>query len=288
MQAQTAASDEETSGGATAQETDSVAVCSWFCVGDTVEYRMSSVAAEIVGNDTTVTETTRNEFMVCVTDSTKKGYELEYRLQDVFSSDTTSMRGIISLQKARLGIGQRVKVAISETGVIQRITNEKELYKKSLADMQQTVDRLYEQIPLLVGKISRQDMKKQLKEKLDTIFASHENLINQYYGLKLLFNNHGKIFPTGETEDDTDGYHITVSVTKGKLEDETDTTDDDYEIYYKLTEPEANGQQTNYYYDYTYFPDGWPRSVLVTIVEKQGEKTLLTQMAINWLSKAWK
>lgn len=277
------------SSASTQENADSVLnVVGWFCKGDTLEYKLSSTVAEIVGNDTTIIESNSENFRVCVTDSTKKGYVMEYMLTDVDMRDTTTLKQQIQLQSVRLGMNQKVVFTTSELGVFQEIKNIKEIYNRSLRNQQQVVGDLFERMPSRFGDITRDDLLKSMKSKLDELFSSQENLAGQYVGLRLLFSNHGKAFALGEHEEDNGTSHAFVSVSKGKIDGEEYSTDDDYQVYIKLTENTAEASSTQYFFDYSYFSDGWPSEVVSTVEEHQGGKQIITQIVITWLTKSWK
>ena len=277
--------------GARAQETESndstVEVIGWFCTSDTLEYSCNTIVAEIVAGDTTVTEYAWNEFRVCVTDSTKNGYTMEWVPTAVEYSDSASADGRLKLQAARLALGSKVMFSTDECGVFKEITNLKMVYQQSLDVQQKLVDQLYEETPALYAKISKPEMLKQLKERLHKELGSKESAAEQFACLRMLFLNHGKVFQVGEynvKSDDRDVYYV---VTKGPTEGEEDASDREYQIFYELRLPEHDGVKLTNYYDYTYFDDGWPRRAMMTIVEDKGDKSTLTQMKLEWESKAW-
>ena len=277
--------------GAWAQETEpqdsTVEVIGWFCTNDTLEYSYSTVSAEVVAGDTTVTEYTDNEIRICVVDSTKRGYTMESVLTSVEISDSTSAQGRLRLQAARLGLGAKVMFTTDEYGVFKEISNVKDLYQQSLDLQQKIVDQIYEETPALYAKMSKPEMLKMMKDQLRKELDSKEAASNRFIQFKMLFLNHGKVFRLGEYEMESEEGNVSYIVTKGALEDEEDSNDNEYQIYYKVEMPEEDGVKTTNYYEYTYFDDGWPRSAMMTIVEEGADKTTLTQMKLVWLSKVW-
>lgn len=115
-----------------------VRVIGWFCKTDTLEYNYSMVVAEVVGTDTTVVEAGGNDFSICVTDSTKKGYTMELVNSNPWRSDSTSAKGRMTLEAARMAAGTKVRFSTDEMGVFQGIINWKELYKKRFGLPRQT------------------------------------------------------------------------------------------------------------------------------------------------------
>ena len=264
-----------------------VEVIGWFCTSDTLEYSFSTVSAEVVAGDTTVTEFADNEIRICVVDSTKHGYTMESVLKSVEISDSTSAEGRLKLMAARMGMGSKVMFTTDEYGVFKEITNTKEVYQNSLEIQQKLVDQIYEETPALYAKMSKPEMLKLMKEQLRKELGSKEAFSDHFIQFKLLFLNHGKVFRLGEYDEKSEVGNVSYTVRKGSLEDDEDSTDGEYQIYYKVEMPEEDGVKTTNYYEYTYFDDGWPRSAQMTIVEESGDKSTLTQFRMVWLSKVW-
>ena len=264
-----------------------VEVIGWFCTSDTLEYSFSTVSAEVVAGDTTVTEFADNEIRICVVDSTKHGYTMESVLKSVEISDSTSAEGRLKLMAARMGMGSKVMFTTDEYGVFKEITNTKEVYQNSLEVQQKLVDQIYEETPALYAKMSKPEMLKLMKEQLRKELGSKEAFSDHFIQFKLLFLNHGKVFRLGEYDEKSEVGNVSYTVRKGSLEDDEDSTDGEYQIYYKVEMPEEDGVKTTNYYEYTYFDDGWPRSAQMTIVEESGDKSTLTQFRMVWLSKVW-
>ena len=57
---------------------DEIAVVGYFCKNDTMTYRQTHNKYKIQGNDTTVSESYVEEFMIVVTDSTSDSYKMKY------------------------------------------------------------------------------------------------------------------------------------------------------------------------------------------------------------------
>ena len=264
-----------------------VEVIGWFCTSDTLEYSFSTVSAEVVAGDTTVTEFADNEIRICVVDSTKHGYTMESVLKSVEISDSTSAEGRLKLMAARMGMGSKVMFTTDEYGVFKEIINTKEVYQNSLEIQQKLVDQIYEETPALYAKMSKPEMLKLMKEQLRKELGSKEAFSDHFIQFKLLFLNHGKVFRLGEYDEKSEVGNVSYTVRKGSLEDDEDSTDGEYQIYYKVEMPEEDGVKTTNYYEYTYFDDGWPRSAQMTIVEESGDKSTLTQFRMVWLSKVW-
>ena len=75
-----------------------VRIIGWFCKTDTLEYTYSLVVAEVAGSDTTVVEAGGNDFRICVTDSTKKGYAMELVNSNPWRRDSITAKGRMALE----------------------------------------------------------------------------------------------------------------------------------------------------------------------------------------------
>jgi hypothetical protein len=269
--------------------TDSlVRVIGWFCKTDTLEYTFSQVVAEVVGTDTTVVEAAGNDFRICVADSTKKGYTMQLVNTDVWQRDSTSVKGRMTLEAARMGLGTKVMFSTDEMGCFQEIINWKDLYKNSLSYQDKLVNRIFYEHPELYARQNIDELKKQIKKNTEELMGSQEKITNLFFNqLKLLFAFHGKELPVGESTAENGGQSFSYQTRIGALEGEDDSTENEYQLYAEMTEKEADGTTTNYFYDYAYFDDGWPRSVMATVEEEKADKKVITQMKINWLTKAW-
>lgn len=271
-----------------ASELDSlVRVIGWFNKTDTLEYHLSLVEAIIENGDTTVIEATSSEFSITVVDSTKNGYVMRYVPTGVWLNDSTSTEGQLLLAAARSSIGNEVLFSTDELGVFKEITNWKEVYKRATAYQQKMIDKAYYEHPELYARQPKQEQVKRIKELTEKTLGTKEKMTEQFVALKLLFSFHGKELPLGEMELNENQLHYYYDVTQGKLEDEEDSTDDEYQIYVELKAEEDEDSHDQYYYSYNYFPDGWPRDVRSTVIEPLEGKKRITQIRIEWISKAW-
>ena len=269
-------------------KTDSlVQIIGWFCKTDTLEYRLSTVVAEVADGDTTVVESGGNDFRICVVDSTKNSYVMELVNTDAWRSDSTSVTGQQVLAAARMALGTKVRFSTDEWGAYQEIINWKDLYKNSLSIQDKLVNEIYYKHPELYARQNINDFKKQLKEMMEEKMGSKEKITDLFPHLQLLFAFHGKELPVGESTVENGKAVIRYIVHSGALEDEDNSNENEYQLYCQMEEKEDDGSTTHYYYDYAYFDDGWPRRVLATIEEEKEGKTVITQQEIEWLSKSW-
>lgn len=278
---------------APAQEQDvrndsTVDVIGWFCTGDTLVYRFSSVRAEVAGTDTTVTESNWNKFRICVKDSTKKEYLMEYTPLGVSVSDSTSAQGRIRLLSARSLLGTKVLYKTTGLGTFKEIVNWKEVYNDILANSMRVVDQIYLENPTLPSVKTKPEMLKELRELCAQLYGSKEKLAEAFMAPLTLFSYHGKEFPVGENDAESDEGRVHYDITKGMLDGEETSDDDEYQLYMKVDMPDSAGVKTTIYYSYRYFADGWPRDYLVTLCEENNGKETITQMNAEWESKSWK
>lgn len=264
-----------------------VRVIGWFCKTDTLEYTFSQVVADVVGTDTTVVEAAGNDFRICVADSTKKGYTMQLVNTDVWQRDSTSVKGRMTLEAARMALGTKVLFSTDEMGGFQEIINWKDLYKNALNYQDKLVNRIFYEHPELYARQNIDELKKQIKQNTEELMGSQEKITDLFHQLKLLFAFNGKVLPVGESTVENAGTKFHYIARNGALEGEDDSTENEYQLYAEMTEKEADGTTTNYFYDYAYFDDGWPRSVMATVEEEKADKKVITQMKINWLTKAW-
>ena len=264
-----------------------VQIIGWFCKTDTMEYRLSTVVAEVADGDTTVVESGGNDFRICVVDSTKNGFVMELVNTDAWRSDSTSVNGQLILAAARMALGTKIRFSTDEMGVYREIVNWKDIYKNSLAIQDKLVNEIYYKHPELYAHQNINDFKKQLKEKLEESVGSKEKFTDLYAHLKLLFAFHGKELPVGESTVENGNAVIHYMVHSGALEDEDNSNENEYQFYCQMEDKEDDGSISHYYYDYAYFDDGWPRRVLATVEEDKDGKKVITQQEIEWLSKSW-
>ena len=271
------------------EENDSVVnVIGWFCTGDTLEYVYTSKAAAVSGNDTTVTESNWNKFRICVRDSTKKGYVMEYTPLDVEPNDTTSLQGRLTYMAARAALGSHVLFSTDEMGAFKEIVNWKEISEQSMKRTVLLIDSIYKDNPALSSTIAKADLMESVRKSFDETYGSKEKMSDLFAGLKLIFSFHGQSFPLGESEGETSSGKCYYEVAKGAIEGEEATSEDDYQLYVKVDFPEEHGMKSEIHYSYDYFADGWPRSFLVTNVEHYGGREEITQFHLDWVRKSWK
>ena len=218
---------------------DAIAVVGYFSKNDTMTYRQMHYKYIIQGNDTTVSEDYREEFMIVVTDSTSEGYKMKYIPLSFNLRDTSKVTSQISIN--HIALRQLMQSAVcefttDEKGLLKSITNWREISDQLMKGVKATCDNLYATIPGLDTAM--------LRQQLDVIvawrFASEKGVRDRYMELKDLFGQHGSTYVIGDKDIETEYYGypqlISSRVCYTTIEDEGNDFDDgDYNIATKYT-----------------------------------------------------
>lgn len=119
-------------------EDSTVIAIPWFCKRDTMTYWISESEWKYNGTDTVKTAGAYTKVMFTVTDSTKKGYDIEYTFLE-FGLDTTASSDLQELyqQAARklqeTTVGTTIRFHTDQMGVIKKYYNLNEIKKKTKA-----------------------------------------------------------------------------------------------------------------------------------------------------------
>ena len=103
----------------------------------------SQVVAEVVRTDTRWWKLQETISRICAADSTKKGYTMQLVNTDVWQRDSTSVKGRMTLEAARMALGTKVLFSTDEMGGFQEIINWKDLYKNALNYQDKLVNRIF-------------------------------------------------------------------------------------------------------------------------------------------------
>lgn len=121
----------------TREESDStVAVIAWFDKRDTMTYWINEGTWSVKDGDTTKTSGVSTKVMLTVTDSTKKGYRLEYKFLE-FQNDTVADSMLGDFQNRLVGrlsdkiVGTTIRFRTDEYGHITKYENLKEIKKQA-------------------------------------------------------------------------------------------------------------------------------------------------------------
>ena len=215
---------------------DAIAVVGYFCKNDTMTYRQVYNKYKIQENDTTVSESYVEEFMIVVTDSTSDGFKmkcipLSFTLQDT-DTDTDD---IMTNAMSQLTQSVVCEFTTDEMGQLKSITNWREIRDQLKKNVKVTCDTLYATISDLDSIMPR----KSLENLLLLGFSTEEGIRDSYEELESLFGLHGSAFDLGEKEVDTEeqGYpqHISAKAGYTIIENEEDDFEGDYAISTRTT-----------------------------------------------------
>jgi len=214
---------------------DEIAVVGYFCKNDTMTYRQTHNTYKIQENDTTVSESYEEEFMIVVTDSTSDGYKMKYIPLSITLHDADTVTSLIANATSQLMQSIVCEFTTDEMGLFKSITNWREIRDQLKKGVKVTCDSLYSTIPDLDSIMPR----KSLENILLLSFSTEEGIRDSYEELDDLFGLHGSIFDLGDKEVDTEeqGYtqHISARVGYTAIEDEENDFDGDYAISTQTT-----------------------------------------------------
>lgn len=240
------------------EEDSSVAVMAWFDKSDTLTYWISEGEWEVRGNDTVQTMNLATKVMLTVTDSTKKGYDIEYRFLE-FCADTipgSPLSSFMSSLANNFGskvVGTSIRFHTDEYGQIEKYYNLREIKKQAKTIYKDACAELMRLPELDSMRKAGVDIGALMK-KVDT-----DELVQGYVEeLELMFNYHGLEFKLGDSkthrEATADNY-----------------ASDTYIVVDRDTETKEYGIAVNVD---TYVPAEDITAMLGTIVESVGGKEL--------------
>ena len=214
---------------------DVIEVVGYFSKNDTVTYRQTHSKYKIQGNDTTVSESYVEEFMIVVTDSTSDGYKMKYIPLNFTLHDADTVTSLMAKATSQLMQSVVCEFTTDEFGLLKSITNWREIRDQLKKGVKVTCDTLYSTIPDLDSIMPR----KSLENLLLMQFSTEEGIRDSYEELENLFGLHGSSFDLVDKEIDTEeqGYpqHISARVGYTPIEDEENDYDGDYAIFTQST-----------------------------------------------------
>ena len=210
-------------------------VVGYFYKNDTLTYELTHNKYKIQENDTTVSDSYVEEFMIVVTDSTSNGYKMKFIPLSftILDADT----GTSLMKNAMRQMMQSVvcEFTTDEYGSIKSITNWREIRDQLKKGVKVTCDTLYSTIPGLDSIMPR----KSLENFLKLGFSDEEDIRDSYEELETLFGLHGSSFEICDDEEDTEeqGYpqHSTLHIGYTPIEDEDYDHNGDYDILKQST-----------------------------------------------------
>ena len=209
---------------------DVIEVVGYFFKNDTITYRQTHNKYKIQENDTTVSESYVEEFMIVVTDSTSDGYKMKYVPLSFTLLDADTGTSLMKNAMRQMMQSVVCEFTTDEFGSIKSITNWREIRDQLKKGVKVTCDTLYATIPDLDSIMPR----KSLENILLLNFSTEEGIRDSYEELESLFGLHGSTFDLVDKEVDTEeqGYpqHISVRIGYTAIEDEENDYDGDYAI----------------------------------------------------------
>ena len=209
---------------------DEIAVVGYFCKNDTMTYRQTHNKYKIQGNDTTVSQSYEEEFMIVVTDSTSDGYKMRYIPLSFTLHDADTVTSLMANATSQLMQSVVCEFTTDEFGQLKSITNWREIRDQLKKGVKVTCDSLYTTIPDLDSIMPR----KSLENILLLHFSTEEGIRDSYEELENLFGLHGSSFDLVDKEEDTEenGYpqHTSTRIGYTAIEDEENDFDGDYAL----------------------------------------------------------
>lgn len=293
-----------------------VNVIAWFDNRDTMTYYIYEGEWSFEGEDTVKTIGAYTKVLLTVTDSTKRGYNMEYKFLE-FHVDTainTEKQRWMKLAADKLQervSGTTIKFRINEIGEITKYDNLDEIKKQAKDVMAEVVHT----IPY-IDTLSEAGIKTDRLLKLVDADALVDGYVEE---IELLFHWHGRQFKTGEynTHDDatdteyesdtylsvlqdteTYKYGIMVDVNNyipkkdlnnilGMLADiflekeDAGKAKKEMESVMEEQFKDSVAVMNSFLYS-KYFPDGWPEEIISQEKTVIGDKGKLCQKYITW------
>ena len=308
------------------EKTDStISVISYFCKNDTMEYQRTHGKMKIVDNDTTVTSSTIEKFMIVVTDSTSNGYEMElipvsFEVED----DTNDLQTTLSKLLWEDYKNVHCRFTTDELGCVQHIQNWREIRDMLKKNYKTVFDSLYTSMPMMDSIMPR----KQLENLLILGSSTEDGVKEQYDELDILFGLHGNqvtmepgesddvteagypihsciesFYPAPQDEYDCEGDYVVQARTVTKLTgDDTknllgstlgvifnqEMTDSIDKYMNEALQDKKEGLTTTCYEKYCYFFNGWPK--LMQKIEEVNVGSIVKRVSfdsIEWTSRRW-
>ena len=299
----------------TREESDStVAVIAWFDKRDTMVYWINEGSWTVKDGDTTKISGVSTKVMLTVTDSTKKGYGIEYKFLE-FRNDSLENSPLGDFQNrlvARLSdkiAGTTIRFRTDEYGRVKKYENLKEIKKQAKELFDSACEEMM-RLPVM-------DSLKSIGVDLDAILkgVDIDPIVDGYTEeIEALFNCHGNEYKVGDYEEHTDetkkayasDCHMSVGFDPETMEYEISSSVDtripakdlkdmmgalvemvsdkalqeDFDKEYdNQVKEDAVVGTWNYWH---YFADGWPSEVISQTAIRLMGHSRLKQKQIVW------
>ena len=299
----------------TREESDStIAVIAWFDKRDTMVYWINEGSWTVKDGDTTKISGVSTKVMLTVTDSTKKGYGVEYKFLE-FRNDSLENSPLGEFQNrlvARLSdkiAGTTIRFRTDEYGRVKKYENLKEIKKQAKELFDSACEEMM-RLPVM-------DSLKSIGVDLDAILkgVDIDPIVDGYTEeIEALFNCHGNEYKVGDYEEHTDeskkayasDCHMSVGFDPETMEYEISSSVDtripakdlkemmgalvemvsdkslqeDFDKEYdNQVKEDAVVGTWNYW---QYFADGWPAEVISQTAIRLMDHSRLKQKQIVW------
>lgn len=183
----------------TAEPDSTVAVIGYFCKNDTLDYWINESSWKFRDEDTIKTAGVAQKVRIVVTDSTAKGYKMEYTFLECLGDSSIESRLGAFQNKIveRLGqkvMGTTIKFETDEYGEITKFSNLSQIKKQAKSLYKECMKELVE----LEDIKGLKEMGLDLKELIDKNVDTNELVEGYVEELKLLLLCHGSIYKIGE------------------------------------------------------------------------------------------
>ena len=211
-----------------------IEVVGYFCKNDTLTYELTHYKYTIQENDTAVSESYEEEFMIVVTDSTSDGYKMKYIPLSFTHDDAYRIQNTLDDPMRQLKHSVVCEFTTDEYGSIKSITNWREIYDQLKKNVKVICDSLYSTIPGLDSMA-----RKTLENRVLYGFSTEEDIRDSYEELETLFGLHGSSFEICHKEEDTKEQgstrHTLLHIGYIPIESEHYDYDGDYELFTQTT-----------------------------------------------------
>ena len=249
-------SEVQDSSDVTVQDDSILPVIAWFCKRDTMTYWIHDNQWEVNGKDTVMTLGAAAKVMLTVTDSTRKGYDMEYTFleflfNDQIKSESQNIVGQATDILNDATVGTTIRFRTDQYGKIVKYYNLKDIRKQAKEILTKSI-----------SKMPYADSLRAVGLNPDTYEYGISADVYSYIpreDIKVLLGNLIEYFTDEESAKD---------VRKG-LDTEFDsqvTTDGVYNSFVRIS----------------YFHDGWPQEVLSQDNISLGDRQKLKQKYITW------
>lgn len=308
-------SEVQDSSEVTVQDDSILPVIAWFSKRDTMTYWIHDNQWEVNGKDTVMTLGAAAKVMLTVTDSTRKGYDMEYTFlefvsDDQIKSEAQNLIGQVMDILNDATVGTTIRFRTDQYGKIVKYYNLKDIRKQAEEVLAKAISKMpYADSLRAVGLDS---------DKLMSMIDSDDLVDGYTEEIELLFNYHGGQYKIGETEsheDATENEYASDTKTEIWLDPDTYEYGISADVYSYIPredikvllgnlieyftdkesakdvreglDTEFDSQVTtdgvyNSYVRISYFNDGWPQEVVSQDNISLGDRKKLKQKYITW------